>query len=93
MNIFKKKDTTLDEQIELVNAKLGKDFGEDCKWTDDEGRLISDAYVEYNPRDLIDSFRRSAERAVREKLISPAERKTIMNVYENGIRGYTYFER
>ena len=36
--------------IELVNAKLGKDFGEDCKWTDDEGRLISDAYVEYNPR-------------------------------------------
>ena len=36
--------------IELVNAKLGKDFGEDCKWTDDEGRLIPDAYVEYNPR-------------------------------------------
>ena len=36
--------------IELVNAKLGKDFGEDCKWTDDEGCLISDAYVEYNPR-------------------------------------------
>lgn len=36
--------------IELVNAKLGKDLGEDCKWTDDEGRLIPDAYVEYNPR-------------------------------------------
>ena len=36
--------------VELVNAKLGKDFGEDCKWTDDEGRLIPDAYVEYNPR-------------------------------------------
>ena len=60
-----------------------------------EGDSVSDvlSYVEYNPRDLIDSFRRSAERAVREKLISPAERKTIMNVYENGIRGYTYFER
>ena len=36
--------------VELVNAKLGKDLGEDCKWTDDEGRLIPDAYVEYNPR-------------------------------------------
>ena len=36
--------------VELVNAKLGKDFGEDCKWTDDKGRLIPDAYVEYNSR-------------------------------------------
>ena len=36
--------------VELVNAKLGKDFGEDCKWTDDKGRLIPDAYVKYNPR-------------------------------------------
>ena len=43
-------DSVVAGSIELVNAKLGKDFGEDCKWTDDEGRLISDAYVEYNPR-------------------------------------------
>jgi arginine decarboxylase len=31
--------------------------------------------------------------AVKEGLISPLERKTVMQVYEAGLRGYTYFER
>ena len=43
MNIFKKKDTTLDEQIELVNAKIRsvpfgtKEYG---KWLDVRKKLI-----------------------------------------------------
>jgi arginine decarboxylase len=60
-----------------------------------EGDSVADvlSYVEYNPAILRDTFKHSAERAVREKLITPAERKTIMNAFESGIRGYTYFER
>ena len=38
-------------------------------------------------------FRKVAERAVREKMITPTERRDIMRIYENGLRGYTYFER
>lgn len=43
MNIFKKKDTLLDEQIELVNAKIRSvSFGtnEYAKWLDVRERLI-----------------------------------------------------
>lgn len=60
-----------------------------------EGDSVADvlSYVEYNPQALRDSFKRNAERAVREKLITPAERKVIMTAFEDGIRGYTYFER
>ncbi|NMA47895.1 MAG: arginine decarboxylase, partial [Lentisphaerae bacterium] len=60
-----------------------------------EGDSVADvlSYVEYNPQALRDSFKRKAERAVREHLITPAERKEIMTAFEDGIRGYTYFER
>lgn len=60
-----------------------------------EGDSVSDvlSYVEYNPSALRDRFKQSAEWAVRQKLITPAERKAIMHAFENGIHGYTYFER
>jgi arginine decarboxylase len=38
-------------------------------------------------------FRKTAETAVKEGLISPLERKEVMQAYEAGLRGYTYFER
>ncbi|MBU0676681.1 MAG: biosynthetic arginine decarboxylase [Verrucomicrobia bacterium] len=50
------------------------------------------SYVEYEPRDLKDGFRQLAEQAVRAGTISPKERRTIMQAYEEGLRGYTYFE-
>ncbi len=60
-----------------------------------EGDTVGDvlSYVEYSPKDIMEHFRHLAETAVREKRITPAERKVIMRVYEDGIRGYTYFER
>ena len=51
------------------------------------------SYVEFEPKNLVARFRENAERAVREGRISPMERKQIMDAYEAGLRGYTYFER
>ncbi len=59
------------------------------------GDSVSDilAYVEYEPRRILENIRHSAERAVRRKDISPSDRFDIMQAFENGMRGYTYFER
>jgi arginine decarboxylase len=51
------------------------------------------SYVEFEPKNLVARFRETAEKAVRDGLISPMERKQIMDAYEAGLRGYTYFER
>ena len=50
-------------------------------------------YVEYEPRRILEDLRTTAELAVREGRISPSERYSIMQVFEDGLRGYTYFER
>ncbi len=59
------------------------------------GDSVSDilAYVEYEPRRILENIRHAAEKAVRRKEISPADRFAIMQAFENGMRGYTYFER
>ncbi len=59
-----------------------------------DGDTVSDvlSYVEYNPSELTTRVRRIAEAAVREGRLSPQERREIMTAYENGLRGYTYFE-
>lgn len=59
------------------------------------GDTVADVltYVEYNPQELLDRMRRTAERAVRTSRITPEERRKIMDAYEAGLRGYTYFER
>jgi arginine decarboxylase len=60
-----------------------------------EGDTVADvlSYVEYDPKHLFNSFRKTAERAVRAGRISPQERKEIVQAFEAGLRGYTYFER
>jgi arginine decarboxylase len=57
---------------------------------DSVGDVLS--YVEYNPQGLLARFRELAEEAVRQKRISATERREILDAYENGLRGYTYFE-
>lgn len=57
---------------------------------DSVGDVLS--YVEYNPQGLLARFRELAEVAVRQKRITPTERREILDAYENGLRGYTYFE-
>ena len=60
-----------------------------------EGDSVADilSYVEYDPKRLQMKFRRTAEAAVKEGRITPLERKEVMQAYEAGLRGYTYFER
>ncbi|OGV79453.1 MAG: arginine decarboxylase [Lentisphaerae bacterium RIFOXYB12_FULL_65_16] len=50
------------------------------------------SYVEYDPKDLISQVRTTAEKAVQRGEITPADRREIMDAYETGLRGYTYFE-
>ena len=59
------------------------------------GDSVSDVltYVEFDPKRMIGRFRGLAEDAVRGKLINAVERKAIMEAYEGGLRGYTYYER
>jgi arginine decarboxylase len=60
-----------------------------------EGDSVADVltYVEYEPKNMTKQFRATAEQAIRENLITPQERREIMNMYEEGLRGYPYFEQ
>ncbi|MBN2344213.1 MAG: biosynthetic arginine decarboxylase [Deltaproteobacteria bacterium] len=60
-----------------------------------EGDSISDVltYVEYEPQNLFQTFRRKAERAVKDGRISVAQRQQMIRLFEESLRGYTYFEK
>ncbi|MFH0953993.1 MAG: biosynthetic arginine decarboxylase [Verrucomicrobiota bacterium] len=60
-----------------------------------DGDTVADvlSYVEYNPQDMVDRVRKTAEQAVRTGQITAEERRQIMEAYEIGLRGYTYFEK
>ncbi|MBN2685927.1 MAG: biosynthetic arginine decarboxylase [Pontiellaceae bacterium] len=60
-----------------------------------EGDSVADvlSYVEYDPKRMIRRIRELAEEAVQNDRISPKDRRRIMDAYEEGMRGYTYFER
>ncbi len=59
-----------------------------------EGDSVADvlSYVEYKPDALVERFRKLTEKAVKAKNITPSERREILLAYENGLRGYTYYE-
>lgn len=58
------------------------------------GDSIADvlSYVEYQPDNLYRSFRQLAEAAVRDGKITVGQRKEMLNLYSESLRGYTYFE-
>lgn len=60
-----------------------------------EGDSVADvlSYVEYQPNNLLAQFRQTAERAVRNGTITPADRQYLVNAFEAGLRGYTYYEQ
>jgi len=60
-----------------------------------QGDSVADvlSYVEYEPRLLVSQVRARAEKAVQGGLITPGERRQIMDAFEAGLRGYTYFEQ
>lgn len=73
-----------------INEDSSYDFVREIRG-DSVAEILS--YVEYEPRRIIESIREDAERAVSEGRISPSDRYKIMQAYEDGLRGYTYFER
>lgn len=59
-----------------------------------QGDSVEDVltYVEFDTKDIRNRLRRKAEEAVKEKRITANERKSILESFENGLRGYTYYE-
>ena len=78
----------------VVSLRLGAHGGLEFAQEID-GDTVADVltYVEHNPQNMLDSVRQLAEQAVRSGHITPEERRQIVDAYETGLRGYTYFER
>ncbi len=59
-----------------------------------EGDTISEvmSYVEYDPKDCMDSFRKIVDRAVDDGLVAVSERRKFTNLYRDSLNGYTYYE-
>ncbi|HPF99416.1 MAG TPA: biosynthetic arginine decarboxylase [Kiritimatiellia bacterium] len=78
----------------VVSLRIGAD-GEIEYTHEIAGDAVEDvlSYVEYNPQDMLDRMRKTAEQAVRTGKITAEERRDIMGAYETGLRGYTYFEK
>lgn len=78
----------------VVNIRVSEDGSYSIVW-EIEGDSVADvlSYVEYEPKNIIKRFRATAERAIKEKRITPKERREITTMYEEGLRGYTYFEQ
>ncbi len=77
----------------VLHVRVGKD-GQVEYAHEIAGDTVADvlSYVEYDPREMINRVRTTAEQAVRDGRITPIERREIMSAYETGMRGYTYFE-
>ena len=60
-----------------------------------EGDTISEvlSYVEYEPKDIINRFKRIVEDAVRSRDLSLSERRQLIQSFKESISGYTYFEK
>ncbi|WP_039914108.1 biosynthetic arginine decarboxylase [Cellvibrio mixtus] len=73
-----------------INADASLDFVHEL-----QGDSIADvlSYVEYDPAALYQQFRETAEQAVRDSIISVADRQQMLAAYSEGLRGYTYFEK
>ena len=78
----------------VVSIRLNKEGGYEFV-SEIEGDTVEDVltYVEYDAKEMRRNFRQSAEEAVRDGLITAADRRDIVSSYENGLRGYTYYER
>ncbi len=59
-----------------------------------EGDTVSEvmAYVEYEPKQCLDAFKRIVERGVREGALNPSQRRMLMETYRHAMGGYTYYE-
>lgn len=61
----------------------------------ESGDTVEDvlSFVEYNPQQLTRRIRDIAEQAATEGRINATETRAIINAFDDGMKGYTYFER
>jgi len=59
-----------------------------------EGDSISEvlSYVEYDPRALLNDFKKVIELALQRQLIGPPDRRALIDAYKDSMTGYTYYE-
>ena len=59
-----------------------------------EGDAVEDVlqYVEYDTKALMSRMKRKAENAIRAGKITPNDRREVITAFQEGLRGYTYFE-
>ncbi|MCB1228121.1 MAG: biosynthetic arginine decarboxylase [Verrucomicrobiales bacterium] len=76
----------------VVSVRLEK--GKPKFTREQEGDSVAEvlSYCEYDPKDMLNRLRHLAESAVHSRRISARERKEILTAFEDGLRGYTYFE-
>ena len=76
----------------VVSVRVNEDGSFDVT-RENQGDSIADilGYVQYNPKDILERFRHTAEQAVRRGAISVAERQEILEGFAGGLRGYTYY--
>lgn len=60
-----------------------------------EGDSVADvlSYVEYDVKAMKNRLKALAEDSIKKEFITAKERKTILNGFEEGLRGYTYYEK
>jgi len=77
----------------VVGVRLGDGGKIECS-SEIKGDSVADvlSYVEYEPQDLVARVRTRAETAVRARRITQGECREILEAYESGLQGYTYFE-
>ncbi|WP_305046902.1 biosynthetic arginine decarboxylase [Geoalkalibacter sp.] len=77
----------------VVSVRVNEDGSFDVT-RENEGDSIADllGYVQYNPKDIFERFRDTAEQAVRRGSISVRERQEILERFSASLRGYTYYE-
>ncbi|MFT5122703.1 MAG: arginine decarboxylase [Kiritimatiellia bacterium] len=76
-------------------VSIGVDEDGEIEWSHAvKGDTASDvlSYVEFEPKKMIMNFQSAAEKAVKKGLLTPAERRRVVEAYEHGMSGYTYFE-
>ncbi|MBU1910432.1 MAG: arginine decarboxylase, partial [Verrucomicrobia bacterium] len=78
----------------VVNLRIGEEGAVEYAH-EISGDTVADvlSYVEYNPQEMLDRMRKTAEQAVRSGRITVEDRRQLMQAYETGLRGYTYFEK
>jgi arginine decarboxylase len=78
----------------VVSVKIKKDGNFEFV-NEIHGDSVEDvlSYVEYDPKEMRARFREKAEQAVQEGLITAKDRREIVGAYDDGLRGYTYYER